>query len=226
MLYLSKLLLNPRNPGAWRDAARPYELHRTLMRGADGDARLLFRLEQNRHGPTALVQTQSAQTQWPTLINNNYLLDVYGPKPFIPTLAPRQRLRFRLVANPTVKLKKPGRKHGVRVPLVHAGANPQGYQTYFDWLHRKAKQHGFRVLRVQDAPFRTASGRTHKPTYAKAKIRSSVCASTDCSKSPIRRPSCRPSRTASARPKPSASGCFRWLRYGRKRPLSICSLIY
>ena len=175
-MYLSKLILNPRNAGARRDAARPYELHRTLMRALEDAAekRLLFRLEPERGpgGPVVLVQTH-ARPEWSPLLENGYLLRADGPKPFEPALRAGQRLRFRLVANPTIKKKTPGKKNGVRLPLIHPGENPKGYPSYMDWLRRKAERHGFRVPAVQDAPFHMAPRRRgeHRPArYEKHEI--------------------------------------------------------
>lgn len=69
-MYLSKLVLNPHNPGARRDAASPYELHRTLARGVEhgaDDERLLFRVEpeQCSGGPVVLVQSTAARPDCP-----------------------------------------------------------------------------------------------------------------------------------------------------------------
>ncbi|QXD16413.1 type I-E CRISPR-associated protein Cas6/Cse3/CasE [Rhodocaloribacter litoris] len=178
-MYLSRLFLNPRNPGARRDAARPYELHRTLLRAlehAPDPERLLFRLEPERGPgvPVVLVQTDHTPPDWGPLMANGYLLRADGPKAFEPALHAGQRLRFRLVANPTVKKKVPGKKHGARVPLIHDGPNAHGYPSYHDWLRRRAEQAGFEVLAVQDAPFRTAPKRRKREvpatTYEKTQI--------------------------------------------------------
>lgn len=173
-MYLSRLILNPHNVAARRDVARPYELHRTLLRGLDqapDDERLLFRVEpEGSGGPVVLVQSAVVKPDWQPLLENAYLLRADGPKFFSPDLHGGQRLRFRLVANPTVKKKVPGKKHSVRVPLIHDGDNPKGYPSYSEWLARKAAQHGFQVLSVQDAPFRTTSNRHKQSTYEKHQI--------------------------------------------------------
>ena len=180
-MYLSKLILNPRNAGARRDVARPYELHRTLMRSVDGAAkknRLLFRIEptsgQRKAGLVVLVQSAEAAPDWTPLLGNGYLLEVRGPQPIgkkmTEALEPGRRFAFRFVANPTIKKKVAGKKHSVRVPLIHNRPNPEDHPTYWHWLHRKAEQHGFKVLSARDAPFRTASNRRKKQHYDKAEI--------------------------------------------------------
>ncbi len=168
-MYLSKLTLNPRNPGARRDVARPYELHRTLMRGlehAPDDERLLFRIEPERGpgGPIVLVQSSGTQPDWSPLLENGYLLRAEGPKPFAPHLEPGRRLRFRLTANP---VKKVG---GKRIPLIFDHHEDEQVKTYWDWLYRQAERCGFRVLSAQDAPFRTASNRQKREDYEKHQI--------------------------------------------------------
>ena len=167
-MYLSKLILNPRNPGARRDVARPYELHRTLMRAVDGavDNRLLFRIEPERdpRGPIALVQSAKMAPDWTPLLENGYLIEAHGPKMSEPSLQKGQRLAFRLMGNPTKKVD------GKRVPLVFDSHEDPNMKTYWDWLHRKANTAGFRVQTARDAPFRTASNRRKKPRYAKNEI--------------------------------------------------------
>lgn len=168
-MYLSKLILNPRNPGARRDVAQPYELHRTLMRGlehaADGE-RLLFRIEpeQGPRGVSVLVQSSEAAPDWSMLLDNAYLLRADGPKTFEPHFQAGQQLRFRLMANPVKKV------NGRRIPLSHRVQQSETDRTYWDWLHRQADRCGFRVLSAQDAPFRTAPNRQEQAHYEKHQI--------------------------------------------------------
>jgi CRISPR system Cascade subunit CasE len=168
-MYLNRLTLNPRNPGARRDMAQPYELHRTLMRGLehapDGE-RLLFRIEPERGpgGPVVLVQSDTMQPDWASLLENAYLLRADGPKPFSPALRVGQRLRFRLTANPVKKVD------GKRIPLIFDQHEDEQVKTYWDWLHRQAERCGFSVLTAQDAPFRTASNRQERKDYEKHQI--------------------------------------------------------
>ena len=159
-MFLSRLRLNARHPDARRDLADPYRLHQTLA--ALGDDRLLFRAEPEAPGgPAVLVQTAAAP-DWRTLPAGYATVD--GPKPFEPALREGQRVRFRLVANPTVKKRRDGRQ-GARVPLVHARA-PEGHAEvtagYLDWLDRKLTDAGLAadVDAVTDAPFevRTRKG--------------------------------------------------------------------
>lgn len=179
-MFLSRLLLNPRNPGVQQDVAHSYELHRTLMRGVDGAStseRLLFRLEPegDLEGFVVLVQTVQAP-DWQSLVTSDYLLRADGPKNFELAFEPAQRLRFRLLANPVKKVREEGKKHAVRIPLIRAAypeaarAEQPGLRGYLDWLHRQADRHGFRVLRVQDAPDASRSRPQQRRAYSKAQI--------------------------------------------------------
>ena len=169
-MYLSRLVLNPENADARRDLASPYELHRTLMRAfekAPRSNRLLFRVEpeQAGRGVAVLVQSHPEPPCWAFLERmGDYVRHVKGPKEASLSLREQQHLRFRLVANPTKKVQNK------RVPLIHDGANPQDHPTYHDWLRRKAEQHGFEVLRVEDAPFRTALPDQRKKAYDKKEL--------------------------------------------------------
>ncbi len=159
-MYLSRLILHPRSRQARRDAASPYELHRTLARGfvtPEGvnyrsHHGVLFRVEPPVYGVKGLVVLVQSQTfpDWHEL-PEDYLLDA-ETLPQEPSLATGQSFAFRLVANPTRKVKRPdhrqGRRVGLRDTLTEAGTSP-----VLDWLHRKGAQHGFTVTFAVVNPF-------------------------------------------------------------------------
>ncbi|MEL7171055.1 MAG: type I-E CRISPR-associated protein Cas6/Cse3/CasE, partial [Bacteroidota bacterium] len=143
-MYLTKLTLNPRSIQAQQDLAVPYDLHRTLSCAfPDNDSTqhrkrhgVLFRIEDaSRAGVPVLVQSTSPPA-WERL-HVGYALQINGPKPFTPSLAEGQMLRFRLVANPVRRIRVEGKKNPRRMPLVHARAK-DGIETgYLDWLERQ-----------------------------------------------------------------------------------------
>jgi CRISPR system Cascade subunit CasE len=169
-MYLSRLLLNPRNAQVRKETALPYELHRTLLNAFplgkvdvkrnDYDAvGMLFRLDEDpRQGLlTVLVQSKAAP-DWGFLLEKSdsrgqpYLLPLAlvpdnKPNPAIThfnlaeKLIAGQTLSFRLRANPTVKKDRPGEKQGRRVGITDESKQ-------LEWLQRKAEQGGFRVLQV------------------------------------------------------------------------------
>ncbi len=154
-MYLSRLILNPRNRRAQREIAAPYQLHKTLMRPFPDDMnrekdRILFRVDADpRTGvPTVLLQS-TLEPRWGWLTNNGargYLLQPPETKIFDLDLAPGQVLAFRLRANPTVKRKCADGKRR-RVGLYQEKEQQK-------WLERKAEQGGFCLLsiRSQNAP--------------------------------------------------------------------------
>jgi CRISPR system Cascade subunit CasE len=157
MIYLTRLVLNPRCRQVREDLADPYELHRTLLRAfpdaeEGGPGRILYRVEPPpRNEPCFVVLVQSeVAPDWSRLErSSNYLLESPPPpKPFNPALAPGQRLCFRLRANPTVK------RDGKRRPLLDEAQQRA-------WLSRKGSESGFRVERVEVSPEGASSG--HKP---------------------------------------------------------------
>lgn len=115
------------------------------------------------HGVPVLVQS-ATEPDWAQL-PTGYALRCDGPKPFAPTLAVGQHLRFRLAANPVRRTHEEGRKHAVRLPLVHARADaPAGLPDgYLDWLERQGHKAGFAIGAVSDAPFRLARRRRRGP---------------------------------------------------------------
>lgn len=157
-LYLSRLLLNPRSRQAQREAADPYNLHRTLMQAFAGkrdQSGVLHRLEFDpRSGGIMLLVQSQVEPDWSYLDGKAYLLpadpfsglDNPAVKPFNLSLQAGQILRFRLTANPTIKKVRRDengkRKNSNRVPLVRE--NKQ-----VEWLQKRATAAGFRLLEVE-----------------------------------------------------------------------------
>jgi CRISPR system Cascade subunit CasE len=168
MMYLSRLILDPRSRQVRREVAEPYEMHRTIMRafpdaGQGGPGRVLFRVDSSAQpGPTGLtllVQSES-QPDWGWLSTEpGYLLpgvaDNPAYKPFRPVFSPGQRLAFCLRANPTVKRKFPGESSSKRVGLYKE-------EEQREWLARKAEQGGFAVLAVDLMPEGITGGKIHR----------------------------------------------------------------
>lgn len=131
-LYVSLLPLHPRSREARRDAADPYELHRTLSRAFGEDhttARSLFRLEEIRNQLSVLVQSR-IEPDW-SLLPEGYLATPARVLPaWTPTFRAGQKFAFRLRANPTVK------RDNRRLPLV-------AERERLTWLVRKAEAGGF-----------------------------------------------------------------------------------
>lgn len=178
-MYLSRLILNPRNRRVQKEAASTYQLHRNIMKAfpdglKEGQERVLFRLEEHpRTGAlTLLVQSlHSPDWSWLEALNaSDYLLpecllppgvhDNPSTKPFDLALSPGQALAFRLRANPTVKRKFPNGDHK-RVGLY-------GEEEQIQWLQRKAEPGGFALLSVRTSRQDIARGQlkrddeTHK----------------------------------------------------------------
>lgn len=171
-MYLSRLILNPRNRYVQTDLANPYQLHRTVMSGlpqgkvqvdrsANGAAGVLYRLDSDeRRGLLTLLVQSQTQPDW-AILPTGYILppDPYdlasenpAIKPFEPQFQPRQMLNFRLLANPTKRLgKRYGTGKGKRVGL---------YKTdeQMAWLQRKAQQSGFRLVSARPSHDRMQSG--------------------------------------------------------------------
>ncbi len=155
-MYLSRLLLNPRSRQVQRETADPYNLHRTLMQ-AFGPQRhqagVLHRIEvDGRTGAIMLLVQSQDQPDWSVLAEKEYLLPpdpfsgLENPavKPVDLTLHPGQILRFRLVANPTIK------RDGKRHPLYKEEDQCRWLETKGTGSEAKKRPgSGFRILEVQ-----------------------------------------------------------------------------
>lgn len=167
MIYLSRLLLNPRHRAVRYDLADCQRLHRTILHAFPAkpagvvNARehfgLLYRLDHDARLPDrlALLVQSSVPPDW-ALLDQGYLLDTGGKlenpacKPIDDQLGlihTGMMLRFRLRANPTRKIpaampSDPRRRNGMRVEL-------QDEEKQVAWLIRKGTQHGFDLYTSQ-----------------------------------------------------------------------------
>lgn len=165
-MYLSRLLLNPRNRAVWRDLADCQAMHRTVMSGfvaaqLPSDVRaaleVLHRVEVNRHTGSIVLLVQSMERpDWSGL--GGYLLDTLGEENpackridrLYESITSGTLLAFRLRANPTKKIDtKSGqdgeRRNGRRVELTCE-------KDQIEWLRRKGERGGFHLLAVRTAP--------------------------------------------------------------------------
>jgi CRISPR system Cascade subunit CasE len=161
-MYLSRLILNPRNRRVQKEIAQPYQMHRSLMRAfpddlKEGNERVLFRLETARTGDLTLLVQSLTLPDWSWLAEpeaRGYLLPVDKPNPAVKSfdinLAIGQVLAFRLRANPTVKRRFDEETHK-RVGLYRE-------EEQIEWLKRKGEQGGFRVLSVRTSNQDTING--------------------------------------------------------------------
>jgi CRISPR system Cascade subunit CasE len=162
-MYLSRLVLNPRDPRVRRDLANCQELHRTLLcafpDGVAGDgvgARaqygLLYRTEQDpRTGDVQVLVQSAVEPDWrrlPAAYARSWACKEIGG--VVEGVTVGTRLRFRLRANPTRRIgrvRHPGdeRLLGKRVELAREA-------DQLEWLARKGSMGGFRLLTVRARP--------------------------------------------------------------------------
>lgn len=163
-MFLSKLVLNPRDSKARRDLGSPYEMHRTLWKSfptlrrnpqtSENLDRVLFRVDADptgRMAPVVLVQS-NIEPAWSEL-PDGYLGRDVECKTFDPQFQAGQRLRFRLRANPTKKHRvlsgRPAKGNpgcnGRRLGLFHESeqigwllrdvpGKPRGFKVEGQWL--------------------------------------------------------------------------------------------
>jgi len=174
-MYLSRLILNPRSRRVRSELARPYELHRTLMRSfaqglEAGDERVLYRLdEEPRTARLTLIVQSLGEPNWAWLAEpgaHDYLLptaeDNPASKRFDPRLPAGQVLAFRLRANPTKKVSETKNlSEGDRE--THRRLGLFGEEAQMEWLRRKAAAGGFELVgaRTRQEGFQDAVDMRH-----------------------------------------------------------------
>lgn len=158
-MYLSRLLLDPRNRQAQRETADPYNLHRTVLRAFGSDraaASVLHRLEINpRNGQMMLLVQSAIRPDWGWLIEKGYLLpaDPFSglENPAVKevdlSLQDGQTLQFRLTANPSIKKVRRDedgkRRNSNRVPLLRE-------DKQLAWIEKRAADNGFRFSYIEN----------------------------------------------------------------------------
>jgi len=163
-IFLTRLVLGPRNRLVQRDLSDIQQLHRTVMSAfpdSGGQGRLahrvLFRVEEALGGREINVLVQSiTEPSWS--LPEGYLRqppEVKNIDPALDSVSAGGHLRFRLEANPTRKVVKETdgvrAKNGMRVPIrTDAGRR--------EWLDHKAEAAGFHVLSVDARPAGTRTG--------------------------------------------------------------------
>lgn len=164
-MYLSRLILNPRNRRVRGDLADCQELHRSVLSGfsaktstalgARQEFGVLYRLDTSRHlgAPFLLVQS-AVEPDWSLLLPDYLVGGDKGPNPavtsldaFFNALQAGEVLRFRLRANPTKKVDTRSgpngeRRNGRRIKL-------KTDVDQIQWLDRKAVDGGFAVVSVR-----------------------------------------------------------------------------
>jgi len=174
-LYLSRLILDPRDRAVQRDLADCRDLHRTVLRafpdlretpdtgddnapgdGAHGARRrfsLLYRLDESPSGrPIVLVQS-GAYPDWGTLRGRSarYLLkeaDIKDVAASYSALTAGQMLTFKLHANPTKKVDPRQDKDPERRNGRRVVLVKEEEQLA--WIVRKGEQSGFDLMRRGD----------------------------------------------------------------------------
>lgn len=161
MAQLYRITLNPWHQQVQRDLAQPYEMHRTLstaLHRAGMTDRMLYRVEAEGQAAFVLLQTATAADGLMGTLPDGYAKRVDGPKGLesaLDALENGRTYRFRLLANPTAKLKRDDGSP-VRVPLVRPEST-ESTKGYMDWLQRKGRLHGFEPQQVTDSPVKLDS---------------------------------------------------------------------
>lgn len=164
-MYLSRLILNPRSRQVQAELARPYEMHRTILRAfppvMPDNERVLFRVDHVSSDSLPLLLVQSyTPPDWAKVTEHTgmrYLAEIAGElNPAVKEWSFRaragQRLAFRLLANPTRRVgNREDKLYGKRVGLLKI-------EDQITWLVRKGEQHGFRVIHANASTAGTARG--------------------------------------------------------------------
>jgi CRISPR system Cascade subunit CasE len=177
-MYLSRLIVNPRDRAVRRDLGDCHGLHRTLLaaypQSGDGDGAraafgVLYRVEtEPETGHAAVLVQSTAAPDWDRLPAGYLSASHDGVEnPAVKTidrsleaLRAGMRLRFRLRANPTRRVHKDStvpkdqRMRGKRVDLRYE-------KDQIDWLERKGEAGGFRVKAVRTATMAADGQRAH-----------------------------------------------------------------
>jgi len=163
-MWLSRLILDPRNRAVRRDLSDCHQLHRTLLGGFPSvqvseprrEIGLLHRLEQDRTGNPVLLVQSLLEPDWSRLPSDYCLRGMGagenpGLKPMghiLDAIQTDSRFRFRLVANPTRRVSRDATHGGASSARVELRTEEQWHQ----WMLRQADTHGFRLEDLSTTP--------------------------------------------------------------------------
>jgi CRISPR system Cascade subunit CasE len=164
-MYLSRLILNPRDRRVWRDLSDIQLLHRRILsafpkavapRTAREEFAILYRLEVPPIAPVTQVLVQSEVVPDWMVLPSGYLENgVLAENPMVKdisrilmTIREGQVFHFRLLANVTRKIDTKSapdgsKKNGRRVPLRREA-------DQYKWLERKGIECGFSLMRTEE----------------------------------------------------------------------------
>lgn len=155
-LYLSRLRLDPRNRIAAANLARPYELHRTLLRAfpgsdSEGFGRVLFRVEpmpRSRAAEATVIVQSETEPDWIEACREyppGMLLAPPQLRGLPATFPVGTLLRFRLRANPCVRrCRLPDGTRDERRQRPRHGLYRE--EDQIDWLIRQGRSKGFELM--------------------------------------------------------------------------------
>lgn len=168
-MYLSRLILDPKNRAVRRDMADCQQLHKTVLcafpdinklgTDARGEFGVLHRMDIHPRTGTIMLLVQSCEKpDWAHLPPGYMLIDSSFENPACKPIDEQYNsvyngdvLAFRLRANPTKKIgttsksdreKGKQKSNGHRVPV-------SGEEAQIEWIKRKASQNGFEVQAVK-----------------------------------------------------------------------------
>ena len=188
IVFLSRLHLNPTNWAVRRDLTDCQQMHRTIMSAfpefvgvpARKEAAVLYNLETStdREPPLLLVQS-GLQPDWSHLLAWDYTQRAEAKRVdrlYREGLWVGRRLRFRLRANPTRKIRRePGldgtRANGARVEL-------RSEAEWIAWLERKGAEFGFRPFSVEATSALADLGSSTDGKIVGRKLENGACALT------------------------------------------------
>jgi CRISPR system Cascade subunit CasE len=114
-------------------------------------AGFLFRIDPQPGGRVVILVQSAAKPDWDYAFHNADYLPAAPPevRSFDPSFAKGQRLRFRLVANPTKRLSRNSRERdGEPVPEQSVGKRvPVPADQLDEWLARRAATAGFSIVK-------------------------------------------------------------------------------
>ena len=151
MMYLSRLVMDIRNPGAKQCLRDCQDMHRTLMKGftsvlgheARRESGLLYRLQLGGQRPKIYVLSANPP-DWLPLVEYGFQSEGVKDISSLPeVIRMGMRLSFDLVAIPSRKVGCQEQKNSRRVLL-------RTEQERTEWLARQAERHGFIIEWVRE----------------------------------------------------------------------------
>lgn len=143
-MFLSKFIINQDNPSAKQALNNVQDFHRNLMarfQGSRQEANVLYRIDLSKKMPAVYVLSKDMPQD--VRRTDMEMIGIKQMDQIILSMSKGKQFTFDICTIPSKKIACKGEKNSKRITLLSE-------EERLGWMHRKASQHGFQILLLQE----------------------------------------------------------------------------